>query len=117
MSSGFFLPESYPLDYANFYAIFNAMSNSIILGKSGRLVIPKKIRTALGLHEGSRLDLRVTGGIMEMEPAADDVRIEVQDGFPVVRGAGRREEPIAKAIRSERDARDERVARPNRRRR
>ena len=62
------------------------MSITITLGKSGRLVVPKAIRDSLGLREGSRLKLEVQGGKIEAVPEVEEVAVDLNKGFPVIRG-------------------------------
>ena len=88
------------------------MEESIRLGKSGRLVLPKKIRDALGLREGSSLRITTGRGRIELELQTETARVEMaEDGFPVIRGGP----PIGKnavleAILEGRDERDARAA-------
>jgi AbrB family looped-hinge helix DNA binding protein len=86
------------------------MSITITLGKAGRLVVPKTIRDSLGLREGSRLKLEIQGDRIEAVPEADVLRIELKDGFPVIQGGAilKRGDTV-RAIKAEREARDERV--------
>jgi len=87
------------------------MSITITVGKAGRLVVPKAIRDSLGLHEGSRLELEVLGGKLQAAPQADPVSIELKGGFPVIKGgAAMKRGDIVKAIKADRDSRDERVS-------
>lgn len=91
------------------------MSITITLGKAGRLVVPKTIRDSLGLCEGSRLKLEVQGGKIEAVPEADTLRIEMKDGFPVIQGApALKQGDVIRAIKADRDARDERILSPAR---
>lgn len=86
------------------------MSITITLGKAGRLVVPKSIREDLGLREGSRLKLDVQGGKIEAVPEADTVRIEMKDGFPVILGGPPlKQGDIVRALKADRDGRDERI--------
>ncbi len=86
------------------------MSTTITIGKSGRLVVPKAIRDSLGLREGTRLRLEVLGGKLEAVPEADDLRIEMKDGLPVIRGGVERKKgDIVKAIKADREARTEQI--------
>ncbi len=92
------------------------MSVTITLGKAGRLVVPKAIRDSLGLHEGSRLKLEIQGGKLLAVPEPDPVTINLKDGFPVIQGgAPLTRGTIVNAIKADRDARDERVASPSKR--
>ena len=86
-----------------------AMSITITLGKSGRVVVPKAIRNSLGLQEGSRLRLEVQGGKIEASPESDEVPIIMENGFPVFTG-GRKlsARQVVDIIKSDRESRDER---------
>ena len=37
--------------------------------EKGRIIIPSKIRKALGLREGDKMKLEVAGGILQLKPA------------------------------------------------
>lgn len=88
------------------------MKTGITLGKSGRLVIPKRLRERLGLREGTHLSIQISGGIIQMEPLPDEVRIDEEDGFPVLRGGPpRKNVRVVEAIKADREARDERIVR------
>ena len=43
---------------------------------AGRVVVPKALRRAIGLQPGSEVEMRVSDGRIEMEPAPLDVRME-----------------------------------------
>jgi AbrB family looped-hinge helix DNA binding protein len=87
------------------------METTIILGKAGRLVVPKSIREKLGLGEGSRLRLEIAGGTLHAVPQPDPVQIEMEQGFPVIRGTPpMKRGQIVEAVRAERAARDEHLA-------
>lgn len=87
------------------------MGITITVGKSGRLVVPKAIRDSLGLHEGSRLELEVLGGKLQAAPQPDPVSIELKGGFPVIKGGpAMKRGDIVKAIKADRDSRDERAS-------
>lgn len=53
------------------------------IDKAGRLVIPKAIRDAAGLAPGTPLDVRYRQGLIEIEPAAADVRLRRKGRFLV----------------------------------
>jgi AbrB family looped-hinge helix DNA binding protein len=74
--------------------IYSAMTTTIRLGKAGRFVVPKFIRDGLGLREGSRLRIDVSGGKFEATPEPDEVRIEMQAGYSYL-CSGRRVHPAA----------------------
>ena len=87
------------------------MSITITLGKAGRLVVPKAIRDSLGLREGTRLRIESSAGKFEAIPEADDLRIQVRDGFPVISGGiPRKKGDIVKAIKAGREERAERIS-------
>ena len=50
------------------------------IDKAGRLVVPKAIRDRLGLEGGTRLEIRVRGGTLELEPLATPMRLVRRDG-------------------------------------
>ena len=43
---------------------------------AGRVVVPKALRQAIGLRPGSEVEMRISDGHIEMEPAPLDVRTE-----------------------------------------
>jgi len=43
---------------------------------AGRVVVPKALRQAIGLQAGSEVEMRVSDGCIEMEPAPLEVRME-----------------------------------------
>ena len=89
------------------------MSITIQLGKSGRLVVPKAIRDNLGLHEGSLLKLEVQGGKLQVTPEPDPIKIEIKNGLPVITSGPRlKRDSIVQAIKSDRDAREEKIVSP-----
>jgi AbrB family looped-hinge helix DNA binding protein len=50
---------------------------------AGRVVVPKALRQAIGLRPGSEVEMRVSDGHIEMEPAPLDVRTERRGGLLV----------------------------------
>ena len=86
------------------------MSITTTLGKAGRLVVPKAIRDSLGLSEGTRLRIEASAGKFVATPEADDVRIQIRDGFPVISGGRpRKKGDIVKAIKAGREERSDRI--------
>ena len=82
----------------------------ITLGKAGRLVVPKAIRDSLGLREGTRLRIESSEGKFEAIPEADEVDIQIQDGFPVISGGrARKKGDIVRAIKAGREERTDRI--------
>jgi AbrB family looped-hinge helix DNA binding protein len=53
----------------------------VTLDKTGRLVIPKKIREQAGLTAGTRVDVSYRRGTIEIEPVAAEVTIVQKNGF------------------------------------
>jgi AbrB family looped-hinge helix DNA binding protein len=45
------------------------------IDRAGRLVVPKPIREAVGIVPGAELEIRVTDGRIEIEPAPLEVRL------------------------------------------
>lgn len=87
-----------------------AMSITTVLGKAGRLVVPKAIRDSLGLREGTRLRIEASAGKFEAIPEADDVKIQVRDGFPLITGGRpRKRGEIVQAIKAGREDRAGRI--------
>jgi len=56
---------------------------------AGRVVVPKAIRTQLGLEAGQELEVRVVDGrLIEIEPVSVPVRLEERGGLPVLVAEG-----------------------------
>lgn len=56
---------------------------SITIDSSGRLVIPKALRDAAGIHPGMPLEARLRDGRIEIEPAPLEVDIVAKGGIQV----------------------------------
>lgn len=55
------------------------------IDRSGRVVIPKPLRAALGLEGGSEVELTADGGGLRLDPVSTVSRgFRVQDGLPVL---------------------------------
>ena len=87
------------------------MTSTIVLGKAGRLVVPKSVRDLLGLREGTKLKIKASSGKMEVVPEVEEVRVEMRDGFPViVGGPPRKRGDIVRALKAGRESLEERRA-------
>jgi len=65
--------------------------NAIVeIDKAGRIVIPKKMREAMGLQAGSRLRVERAGDRLVIEPPVEEARLETRDGLLVLAGGGKR---------------------------
>jgi AbrB family looped-hinge helix DNA binding protein len=64
-----------------FYGRINTMKTTI--DGAGRVVVPKALRQAIGLRPGSEVEMRVSDGRIEMEPAPLEVRTERRGGLLV----------------------------------
>jgi AbrB family looped-hinge helix DNA binding protein len=66
--------------------ILNGRSDAMktTIDKAGRVVIPKKIREAIGLKPGTELDVRLCDGRIEIEPEPLPIRLVERDGLLVV---------------------------------
>jgi AbrB family looped-hinge helix DNA binding protein len=56
------------------------MTETVILGESGRIVLPAAIRSAFGLKTGARLTVAVNGNrieILSMKMALDEIRASI----------------------------------------
>ncbi|HZC72811.1 MAG TPA: AbrB/MazE/SpoVT family DNA-binding domain-containing protein [Jatrophihabitans sp.] len=52
----------------------------------GRVLIPKKLREALGLHAGSTVDISFYGGGLQITPGGRTARLVEEDGLLVASG-------------------------------
>ena len=57
-------------------------------------MIPKPIRDAMGLKPGSRVDFHFTDGKIVIDYAPVEWRIEMVDGFPVLRCSDEERLPV-----------------------
>ncbi len=61
--------------------------NAIVeIDKAGRIVIPKKMRDALHLKQGTRVRIEQTGEGLLLEPDFPEPRLEMRDGILVMVG-------------------------------
>ena len=82
------------------------MSETITLGRSGRLVLPKSLRDRLKLAEGTRLDLEVDGSVIHLRAKEDKAVKLVKSGGLLVATGFPKNANIAKAVRAERTGRE-----------
>lgn len=68
---------------------------------AGRVVLPKPLRTRLGLRPGARLEVTVADGDIQLHPiSADGPRVSLVDGWLVHDGEA--DEPLEDAITTHR---------------
>lgn len=61
--------------------------NAIVeIDKSGRIVVPKKLRDELHLTPGTRLRIERAGEQLVLEQEYPEPHLEVRDGFPMMVG-------------------------------
>jgi AbrB family looped-hinge helix DNA binding protein len=82
------------------------MDAIVEIDKAGRIVIPKKMRDAMGLKTGTRLRLERSGDLLMMEPPVEESRLEMRDGLLVLAGGGKRSvEDVNREIEEQRERR------------
>jgi AbrB family looped-hinge helix DNA binding protein len=62
------------------------MPTTVEIDKAGRIVIPKKMRDAMHLKNGTRLRIETTGERLVLEPDFPEPRLEMRDGMWVMVG-------------------------------
>ncbi|MFT4233953.1 MAG: AbrB/MazE/SpoVT family DNA-binding domain-containing protein [Microbacterium sp.] len=60
---------------------------SLTIDRAGRLVVPKRLRDAMGLQPGSPLRADLIDGRLVIEFEPQQAKVEVEDGLPVIRMA------------------------------
>ena len=65
----------------------------------GQIVIPAELRRRLGIHPGSRLEIRVEGDHLELHPAPADPIAALRGSVP--RGSGSLADALAEEHRRE----------------
>ena len=90
----------------------NATQSAIVeIDKAGRIVIPKKMRDAMGLKAGTRLRVEQDRDELRLEADVPEARLEMRDGLLVLVGGGRRTaEDVNREIKEMRERRMRHVA-------
>lgn len=82
------------------------MNTTVEIDKAGRIVIPKKMRDAMGLKPGTRLRIERSGDHLVMEPPVEETRLERRNGLLVMVGGGKRTvEDVNREIEEQRERR------------
>lgn len=69
--------------------------NAIVeIDKSGRIVIPKKMRDALHLTPGTRLTAQQHGESISLTPSSDEAQLVIENGTPLIVPADRSNQPV-----------------------
>lgn len=69
--------------------------NAIVeIDKSGRIVIPKKMRDALRLAPGASLAIEQVGDTISLKPSANEAELVIENGTPLIFPADRAHAPI-----------------------
>jgi AbrB family looped-hinge helix DNA binding protein len=69
--------------------------NAIVeIDKSGRIVVPKKLRDELHLTPGTRLRIELSGDGMIIVPTAVEGHLVIENGVPLIFPADRTNAPI-----------------------
>lgn len=58
----------------------NIRTMETTIDKAGRLVVPKALRDELGLKDGTRLEIRLREGRLEIEPLATPMKLVRRGG-------------------------------------
>jgi AbrB family looped-hinge helix DNA binding protein len=59
-------PILFAIIFVMAYYVFMTLYTDVVIGKSGRIVIPAPVREALALAEGTHLSLIVRDGVIEL---------------------------------------------------
>jgi AbrB family looped-hinge helix DNA binding protein len=81
------------------------MARHLAIDKSGRLVLPKRVREDLHLQPGSRLRLEQKGSSLVLTPEAEETALAERHGLLVVTGELMEGVPDHRAIREARSRR------------
>jgi AbrB family looped-hinge helix DNA binding protein len=73
----------------------------VTVDRAGRVVLPKPIREAAGLSGGQEAEVRLVGGIIEIEPIQPAVRLRKRPGrLPVLEVDGEVQPVTARDVRA-----------------
>jgi AbrB family looped-hinge helix DNA binding protein len=70
------------------------MSTTVEIDKAGRIVVPKKLRDALHLIPGTRLQIDRYGNNLTLMPSATEAQLVIENGTPLIFPADRSNVPI-----------------------
>ncbi len=70
------------------------MSTIVEIDKAGRIVVPKKLRDALHLVPGTRLQIDRYGNNLTLMPNATEAQLVIENGTPLIVPADRSNVPI-----------------------
>jgi AbrB family looped-hinge helix DNA binding protein len=70
------------------------MSTIVEIDKAGRIVVPKKLRDALHLTPGTRLQIDRYGNNLTLMPSATEAQLVIENGTPLIFPADRSNAPI-----------------------
>jgi len=70
------------------------MSTIVEIDKAGRIVVPKKLRDALHLTPGTRLQIDLYGNNLTLMPSATEAQLVIENGTPLIFPADRSNAPI-----------------------
>jgi len=68
--------------------------NAIVeIDKSGRIVVPKKLRDELHLTPGTRMQVHRSGDSLTLTPSANEAQLVIENGVPLIFPANRENAP------------------------
>jgi AbrB family looped-hinge helix DNA binding protein len=70
------------------------MGTTVEIDKSGRIVVPKKLRDELNLTAGTRLTVERAGDSLMLMPSSNEAQLVVENGTPLIFPADRSNLPI-----------------------
>ena len=85
------------------------MSATVEIDKSGRIVVPKKLRDELHLTPGTRLTVERAGERLVLEQEYPVAHLEIRDGIPLIVGGRPTNIDIPELIRQGYEERHKRI--------